>query len=395
MTCVKVKSISRSIELAEAHAIEAGLFACDTSLFQKLELLASERAYFALAEAMDLYAADGTLWPIETDNRMWFSVETKETLAYAVSDGLKEIGVVQEDKDWLSQGAFNQDGKPIRVWPVGFGKKHCSPTGSSWNEFTVERWRSAVYINLSYFGDLYKDTCNFVTEIAKNMKLRGQRVSLCEVGCGTGEFIRPLADQFRTTIGMDFNANFIQFCNEHIPAGYENKMRYICGDACELVELMKEKAPPSFQTDTKIVCCVGNTMGIIPPEMKRRVYKQMAELAGPDGVMVIVYWNSKCFGDACQNFYFANPQLCGEFTGESIDFNCTTLTTGPPSNYRSHWTGIEEARKIIADLGMEEIVVEEKGKGVLVAARQNVHTPRSSPALDPTAAGGFAPPMRV
>jgi len=395
MTNVKVKSISRTIELKDAHGIEAGLFVCNMSLFDKLELLATERAYYALAEVMELYAADDALWPVETDQRMWFSLETKETLAYAVSDGLKEIGVVHEDKDWLSEGAFSPDGKPIKIWPMGHGKKQVSPTGSSWSEFTVERWRSAVYINLSYFGDLYTETCNFVTDIAKHMKLRGERVSLCEVGCGTGEFIRPLVDQFRTVIGMDFNQNFIQFCNEHIPAGYEHKMRYICGDACELVDLMKRKAPPQFQNDTKIVCCVGNTMGIIPVEMKRKVYKQMAELAGPNGVMVIVYWNSKCFGDACQNFYHANPQLCGAFTGECIDFDTTTITTGPPACYRSHWTGIEEARKIIADLGMEEIVVEEKGKGVLVAARQNVHTPRSSPALDPSAPGGFAPPMRV
>ena len=40
--------------------------------------------------------------------------------------------------------------------------------------------------------------------------------------------------------------------------------------------------------------------------------EQMAELAGPDGFVLIGYWNARCFGDAVQNFYFANPSLCGK-----------------------------------------------------------------------------------
>lgn len=228
------------------------------------------------------------------------------------------------------------------------------------------------------------------------MKLRGMRVSLCEVGCGTGEFLVPLAPHFRTTIGIDFNSNFIEYCKkERIPKHLENRLKFVCGDATELCALMQRVAPPQFHADTKIVCCVGNTIGIIPPELKRRVYKQMTELAGPDGVIVVVYWNARWFGDACQNFYHANPQLCGPFTGEAIDFTTTTLTTGPPTNYRSHWTGIAEARQVIAELGLEEIVVEERGKGVLLAARQNVHTPSTSPALMAQSKIFSPPPLAV
>jgi len=96
MTEVKVRAISRALELKEADGVDAGLFACNTTLFAKLEQLASERTYFALAEAFELYALDGQLWPVETDGKMWFSLETKESLAYAVSDGLQEGGTVAE-----------------------------------------------------------------------------------------------------------------------------------------------------------------------------------------------------------------------------------------------------------------------------------------------------------
>jgi SAM-dependent methyltransferase len=363
-----VKEISRTLELSHADGVEAGLFLCTPNLFDKLDELADGRAYFALADAMQLYAGEGALRPVDTKGLVWFGVENREALEYAISDGMKEIGVVQEDYNWLEEGAFSPDGEPLRVRRISTGKAQDDRPqgGTNWADFSVERWRSAVYINMSYFGDLYTDTCDFVCEIAKHMKLRGERVSLCEVGCGTGEFIRPLAEHFRTVVGVDFNDKFIEFCNSNLPKGKEDKVKFVHGDACELVQLMQRKAPARFQADTKIVCCVGNTMGIIPDALKPKIYQQMTELAGPNGVVVIVYWNARHFGDACQNFYHANPQLCGSFEGSAIDFDNCTLTT---ASYRTKWTSIAEARANLVTHGLEELIVEEKGKGVLVAAR--------------------------
>jgi len=367
---LKVSTMSRNMEISDAAGVDAGLFTTDFTLFAKLQTLADQHAYFTLADAFCMYANNGDLSAVKTDGKMWFAVETKEALGFAVSDGLKQIGMIEEDENWLSDGAYDQDGNRIPIALAGHGKE-IQAGGSKWSEFTVERWRSAVYINLSYFGDLYTDTIDFITNIGNHIKLRGNRASLIEVGCGTGEFIRPICDNFRLSIGMDFNKNFIDFCNENIPKGKESKQAYYEGDACELVELMKAKAPKHIWDDTRIVACIGNTIGIIPENLKERVYRQMAELAGPDGVIVVVYWNAKSFGDACQNFYHANPQLCGPFAGDSIDFDTTTLQTPAPWNYRSHWTGVEEARAVLRKLGLEEIMVQEKGKGVLIAARLN------------------------
>ena len=77
----------------------------------------------------------------------------------------------------------------------------------------------------------------------------------------------------------------------------------------------------------KVVICVGNTIGIMPPEVKVNVYDQMMRVGGTDGAFVIVYWNGNKFGEACQNFYSKNPQLCGEFKGDSIDISTCTLVT--------------------------------------------------------------------
>ena len=104
----------------------------------------------------------------------------------------------------------------------------------------------------------------------------------------------------------------------------------------------------------KVVICVGNTIGIMPPEVQATVYDQMMRVGGTDGAFVIVYWNGNKFGEACQNFYSKNPQLCGEFKGDSIDISTCTLVT--PAGYRTHWTKPDEARGIFeGEIGAEII----------------------------------------
>jgi len=106
----------------------------------------------------------------------------------------------------------------------------------------------------------------------------------------------------------------------------------------------------------------------MPPEIRKNVYQQMKEMAGTNGYMVVVFWNGNRFGDAVQNFYHKNPQLCGKFTGECIDLDTCTLTT--PSGYCTHWTKPEEARAIFEEeIGIEVVQLLEKGNGVLVAGR--------------------------
>ena len=77
--------------------------------------------------------------------------------------------------------------------------------------------------------------------------------------------------------------------------------------------------------------------------------------------------NGNRFGDAVQNFYFKNPQLCGPFSGECIDLATCTLRT--PSGYTTHWTTPAEAREVMAGYGMRVVALEEMGNGVLVAFR--------------------------
>jgi len=264
--------------------------------------------------------------------------------------------------------SYEQDASPIT---------EVADPAEKWKKITVEMWRDAVYTNQTYFGDLIQDTNEFVQTIAEQIKFNGRRASLVEVGCGTGEFVRANEHEFRTAVGVDFNEEFIAFCKNNARARKVGSTQYFQGDACELNDLLKQKFPQraargrrgvEFWDDSRVVACVGNTIGIIPEELRPRVYDEMAELAGRDGVLVMVYWNARWFGDACLNFYHANPNLCGVFEGESVDFKNTTLKT--PMGYRTKWTGADEARALMEDLGMEIISLREKGKGIFVAARR-------------------------
>merc|ERR1719436_288375 len=99
----------------------------------------------------------------------------------------------------------------------------------------------------------------------------------------------------------------------------------------------------------------------MPREVKKKAYKEMLNLAGTDGYMVVVYWSGNKFGGAVQHFYHKNPQLCGPFKGDSIDLDTCTLTT--PSGYCTHWTKPEEARAIFeTGIGIRVARLEEKGK---------------------------------
>jgi SAM-dependent methyltransferase len=225
-------------------------------------------------------------------------------------------------------------------------------TNSKWETFPVAQWQDAVYTNRAYFGQLCIDTSNFITNIAETIKLSGSRVSLVEVGCGTGEFVRDIAGNFRVAVGLDFNPMFIEYCSQQVPKSRQDQERYVRGDATKLVEEMEQHFPKKdglLWNDTRIVACVGNTIGIIPQEMKAKVYEQMLELAGENGLVIMTYWSAAWFGDAVQNFYHANPKLCGPFTGDCIDLGTCTLKT--PSGYCTHWTSVQEARDVMEGFG--------------------------------------------
>ena len=189
---------------------------------------------------------------------------------------------------------------------------------------------------------------------------------VCAFRCGTGEFIWQLKDDFDRMLGVDLNPNFLEHCRQLSPhmLGDDTLANFVCADATDL----RGALPASFgSSGTRIVTCVGNTIGIIPESARRKVYQEMVRVAGEGGLAVMIYWNAAHFGNALQHFYHANPSLCGPLAGAVVDYNLTKLST--KSGYSTKWTSLAEARQILAEYGLVEVVTEEKGKGVFIAFR--------------------------
>jgi len=348
-------------DLETYSGIEAGLMVFTPATLKQLADFAESqgRTDVRVAHFLSEIAKRGTLRMLKTDGRTWFSVETAESADFT-SKGLRNHG----------QECELADGRKVHL--IGLPRKiETSPTdGGEWAEFSVDKWRSAVYTAKSFFQELFVDTTDFVGKLCD--ELGGSSDAgplLVEVGCGTGEALLPLFERAKFTCGMDFNPHFVKFCQENVPQSAQDGVRHIQGNAVELNDLLERELPEHWMKRPTVVMCVGNTIGIMPQEIKGRVYQEMKHMAGRDGYMVIVYWNGNRFGDAVQNFYHKNPQLCGNFTGECIDLDTCTLST--PSGYRTHWTKPEEARVIFEqEAGAEVVAILEKGNGVLVAGRE-------------------------
>lgn len=358
----RIYNIGTDIETYSA--IEAGLIVFTRDTMKLLEDAYKEEDYKGSQMHLLLakIAKRGTLRMMKTNGRTWFSMETSASIEYT-SEGLRTNGLEYT----LANGS--------KVHLIGLPSKlETSPVdGGEWAAFNVAKWRSAVYTAQSFFQELFVDTTEFIAKLCEEKGGR-ENALVVEVGCGTGEALVPLFEHAKYTVGMDFNAHFIEFCRENVAPEWQPQVRHLIGDAQELVTLLTNELPETWMSRPKIVTCVGNTMGIIPAEIRKNVYQQMKLLAGQDGYVVIVFWNGNRFGDAVQNFYHNNPQLCGPFKGECIDLDTCTLTT--PSGYCTHWTKPEEARTIFErDIGLEVTQLLEKGNGVLVAGRQRNVSP--------------------
>eukprot|EP00933_Yihiella_yeosuensis_P070710 TRINITY_DN78864_c0_g1_i1.p1 TRINITY_DN78864_c0_g1~~TRINITY_DN78864_c0_g1_i1.p1 ORF type:complete len:619 (-),score=136.91 TRINITY_DN78864_c0_g1_i1:266-2122(-) len=352
-------------DLEAYSGLEAGVIVFTPDCFRNLAEQAEAHKTFQMADFLSSIARRGTLRLMKTAGRTWFSVETEESFDFT-SKGLRSCG---QEYDLA-------DGRKVHL--IGLPRKiETSPSdGGEWAEFSVERWRSAVYTAKSFFQELFVDTTDFIGALCDELGGTNEHGPLLvEVGCGTGEALLPLFERAKYTCGMDFNPHFVEFCMKNVPSEVQDRVKHLVGDAQVLRALLDDQLPRDWvENRPKVVICVGNTIGIMPPEIREKVYQEMKYTAGEDGYMVVVYWNGNKFGDAVQNFYHKNPQLCGKFTGECIDLDTCTLTT--PSGYCTHWTKPEEARKIFElEVGAEVTQILEKGNGVLVAGR--MRKPRS------------------
>lgn len=346
--------------LAFYNGIATSLYRCSPEILPVVDQVQKRMPFKdAFEDVLSGYASTAKLVMMSTHGRTWFAVESQDAIDFTTQSMNSQLTKIGE-------AALSDSGIPFRLTGLPRNQQRAKD-GGDWAEFDVGKWRNAVFKAKAFHAKLYDDTTDFIKKCG-DMLGGANRCAVVEVGCGTGEALMPLRLSFKYCVGIDFNQRFIDFCNTQVQEGMDN-LHYIAGDACELGNLL-DAHPVDYTGVPKVVTCVGNTIGIMPDEIKPQIYREMARVAGQDGIAVMVFWNGNKFGDALQHFYHANPQLCGPFTGESIDLDTCTLRC--PSGYTTHWTKPDEAREVIEGYGLEVISVEESSDcvGVLTSFRE-------------------------
>ncbi|TYZ57971.1 hypothetical protein PybrP1_008426 [[Pythium] brassicae (nom. inval.)] len=79
-------------DLAHFDGFDAGLFVSSVAIFDALQDLAARKSYFSLAEALNYFTKFNKLSYLPTAGETWFSIETKEQLAFTKdSDGVATL----------------------------------------------------------------------------------------------------------------------------------------------------------------------------------------------------------------------------------------------------------------------------------------------------------------
>lgn len=167
---------------------------------------------------------------------------------------------------------------------------------------------------------------------------------------------------------MDFNEGFVQWSEHAVPENLRAKARFLRGDACKLQQVVTENCGDWVVGAKKVVICTGNTLGIMPEDVRSKVLRQMKHIAGDDGVVIVGYWNAHSFGHAVQHFYAAHPELCGPLEGAEYDWKNATMRT--KQGYRTKWTTAAEAKRLLELEGFHVADVTETALGVLCTCTQ-------------------------
>jgi SAM-dependent methyltransferase len=223
---------------------------------------------------------------------------------------------------------------------------------------------AAAYDDAVYGSALLRSVFDVELRVARELLTPGSM--LIEVGCGTGQFCRRLLDEAAVVVGVDISAGML----DELAARVGHRVVLVKGDACRLVQLL-EGTPgltARMKRQTPIVAaCVMNTLGIMSDATRRSVLEQMAVTVGPNGCAFVVVFDRRHFVRGVEEFYGANPALCGDLEDATVDLAAGELTVHS-TGYHTHWFLPEELRHLALGAGLRNITIASEGVGLILVA---------------------------
>lgn len=233
----------------------------------------------------------------------------------------------------------------------------------SCQENTWTRISSINFEDSAYNNSLIHEI--FVKELEYMNAILSKEDVLVEVGCGTGKFCLSHLNQVSRVVGIDISEEFLSYAkNKELST---EKLLLIHGDATHLVSTLHNipELKNDFWDKKRIVCCVLNTLGIMPASNRQTVINEMARLSGDNGVFFLVVFNGDFFERGIQEFYRTVPQLCGEVKNSDINLATREIhvaTTG----YYTHWFDKNELISLVENAGIKNYTIEQAGVGLFV-----------------------------
>ena len=234
-----------------------------------------------------------------------------------------------------------------------------TPEEDKWTRIASEDYDDAVYNN-PLLSDVYYHELDYMATSTHRDHV------LVEVGCGTCKFCMSFIGDFQYVVGVDISNKFL----DHVRDKYlttNNKLFLVNGDATHLRAVLRstKELPPDFWSRKRLVCCVMNTLGIMPQSIRQSVINEMLKLAGDDGQFFLVVFNGEKFTKGINEFYRTVPHLCGSVRDTDYDLDTRELRVAA-TGYYSHWFMYDEIVSMLETAGVRDYHIERHGIGLFV-----------------------------
>jgi SAM-dependent methyltransferase len=227
---------------------------------------------------------------------------------------------------------------------------------------------------------------NFLEREISKLASSGDNMSLIEVGSGTARTLfnlmknRNLLPSLTYLIGIDSSRAMVRIARSKretlvLPSETAGKFfflhlsgtrlsQYVLRGCIQLQRVKRDLADNEpidkietklFDKSKKVICCLLNTLGVMGPEARIEVIRNMVAAAGPSDLLIFSVFSADAFNKHATELYGTIRPLVGEFSSDAFDHHSYLFKT---SNYYSQWFTKEKICSALIDEGCSDIRVE-------------------------------------
>eukprot|EP00760_Papus_ankaliazontas_P002356 PhM_4_TR10962/c0_g1_i1/m.85532 len=224
---------------------------------------------------------------------------------------------------------------------------------------------------------------NAMEEVGDAMK---KEAVLIDVGCGACTLlsrIGPMTPPGVLLVGVDLNPAILKYGASTLPPETAERTVLLEGNCTELADVLNSDSRVAAllrsEDVPRVVCCCGNTIGILPEPVRHACLVNMLRLLrSSNDLFILQSYDKDQMRKGFEEFYARQPGLVGKehVTEENFDFEKGVFYV-PESGYRSQWYNPTNCGEMLAaalaDVGNDvqiDFTYEQKVNGLFVAGRR-------------------------